>query len=121
MPNAEHSSATQGELAQMPRPTYVKKSRIHGFGVFARQPITRGTYLGRYNGNRTTRDGRYVLWIIQPDGSHVGVNGRNALRFLNHSSRPNAEFIGNELFATRKIEPNEEITIDYGPDWADMN
>ena len=105
----------------MSRPTYVKKSRIHGLGVFARQPIRRGSYLGRYHGNRTSHNGRYVLWVIQNNGSHVGINGRNGLRFLNHSRRPNAEFIGTELFATRQIGPNEEVTIDYGPDWADRN
>jgi len=105
----------------MPRPTYVKKSRIHGFGVFARQPIKRGTYLGRYHGNSTTRNGTYVLWVIQDDGTHVGINGRNGLRFLNHSSCPNAEFVGNELFSIRAIQPDDEITIDYGDDWADTN
>lgn len=103
----------------MSRPTYVKKSRIHGFGVFARRRIQRGTYLGRYHGNSTTRNGRYVLWVIQNDGSHIGINGRNGLRFLNHSRRPNAEFVGNELFATRAIPADEEITIDYGDDWQD--
>jgi SET domain-containing protein len=105
----------------MSRPTYVKKSCIHGFGVFARRPIRRGGYIGRYHGNNTTRNGRYVLWVIQPDGEHLGINGRNGLRFLNHSRRPNAEFVGEELFATRVIHPDEEITIDYGEDWSDTD
>lgn len=105
----------------MSRPTYVKKSPIHGRGVFARRHLGRGTYIGRYHGNTTTRNGRYVLWVLQDDGGHVGINGRNGLRFLNHSRRPNAEFIGNELFATRIIRAHEEITIDYGHDWSDTD
>ncbi len=105
----------------MSRPTYVKKSPIHGLGVFARRSIDRGVYLGRYHGNTTRRNGRYVLWVLQENGDHIGINGRNGLRFLNHSTRPNAEFVGAELFATRAIHSDEEITIDYGPDWADTN
>ncbi|MFQ5599291.1 MAG: SET domain-containing protein [Candidatus Krumholzibacteriia bacterium] len=99
---------------------YVKKSSIHGKGLFARQRIGRREYIGCYRGKVTTRNGRYVLWVLQDDGSVKGVDGRNSLRYLNHSSRPNAEFWGDMLFAVRVIRPHDEITIDYGPSWADV-
>lgn len=102
-------------------PTYIKRSPIHGRGLFARDRIPRGRRIGVYRGPSTTRNGKYVLWVLEHDGSRRGIAGRNALRFLNHSTRPNAEFRGAELFATRLIRPHDEITIDYGPDWADLN
>jgi len=44
----------------------------------------------------------------------MSLPGKNLLRYLNHSSKPHAEFIGFELFAIRDINLDEEITIDYG-------
>ena len=102
----------------MPRRTVVQRSPIHGKGVFARARIRGGVYIGRYVGRRTMRNNRYVLWIDLPDGSTTGIQGRNSLRFVNHSARPNAEFRGDELFSIRSIRPGEEITVHYGPDWA---
>ena len=36
------------------------------------------------------------------------------LRYLNHCSKPNAEFDGPDLYAISDIKPGEEITFDYG-------
>ncbi|UCE01756.1 MAG: SET domain-containing protein [Candidatus Latescibacterota bacterium] len=102
-------------------PTYIKKSRIHGRGLFARLRISRGRFIGTYEGPDASRNSKYVLWVLQHDGTRRGILGRNALRYVNHSSQPNAEFRGADLFAIRIIRPDEEITIDYGPDWADLN
>ena len=33
---------------------------------------------------------------------------------MNHSSSPNGEMDGQDLYAARNIAGNEEITIDYG-------
>jgi len=102
----------------MPVRTIVRRSSIHGKGVFARARIRCGAYIGRYQGRRTTRNNRYVLWMDESDGSQWGIEGRNSLRYVNHSARPNAEFRGDELFSIRSIRPGEEITVHYGPDWA---
>jgi SET domain-containing protein len=59
----------------------------------------------------------HVLWSLNEDGEEIGIEGRNALRFLNHSSDPNSEFIGSELHALRNVQPGAEITIHYGDDW----
>ncbi len=91
---------------------YVDRSPIHGKGLFARQPIARGTYIGRYLGPAAKRNGSHVLWIEDGDG-WVGRRGFNRLRYLNHDARPNAEFDGFDLYARRDIRVDEEITIDY--------
>ena len=103
----------------MRRNIYLMRSSIHGQGVFARRRIARGEYIGTFRGVPTTRDGEYTLWVLQDDDRLQGIRGRNALRFLNHSSRANAEFYGADLHATRGIPMDAEITIDYGEDWRD--
>lgn len=94
--------------------THVGDSPIHGRGLFASAPIRRGDYIGTFKGPDTDTDGAYVLWLTDEDGNHYGRRGMNALRYLNHSDDPNAEFDNYDLYATRDIEPGEEITIDYG-------
>ena len=57
--------------------------------------------------------------IIDEDGRQIGILGKNELRFLNHDSDPNAEFVGLDLYAVSNIQPGREIMIDYGEDWLD--
>ena len=98
--------------------TQVKRSPIHGRGLFAARTIPKGTFLGIYEGERTMRDGCYVLWVENEARDDVyGVRGRNSLRFVNHNANPNAEFDGEELHSLRRIKPGEEITVHYGPEW----
>ena len=47
-------------------------------------------------------------------------DGRGSVIKVNHSRKPNASFYGDELEALRAIRPGEEITHDYGCDWADV-
>jgi uncharacterized protein len=96
-------------------PTCVRRSPIHGKGVFAAQPIEAGQTIGYFEGHAVARDGEHVLWL--DDGSALEVT--NDLRFLNHAAEPNADFDGAslEVWASRPIAPGEEITIHYGEDW----
>jgi hypothetical protein len=89
-------------------------SAIHGNGCFARVRFAPGDHIGTYEGPVARRDGTYVLWVHAPGEEPVGRSGRNLLRYLNHRDDPNAGFDGFELYARRQIEPDEEITIDYG-------
>jgi len=93
---------------------YVKESALHGKGLFAKKEIKSGTYLGHYEGRTTKHNGMHVLWVEEEEGKWVGCDGTNALRFLNHSNKPCAEFDGYELYAIKKIKAKEEITFDYG-------
>lgn len=95
--------------------TYVATSDIHGKGLFARTQIRKDTYLGTYQGPAAKRNGSHVLWVYEEDGEIIGRRGLNKMRYVNHSDNPNAEFDGFDLFATRPILANEEITIDYDP------
>jgi len=95
-------------------------SPIHGRGLFANRRIRLGAYVATFEGERTSQDGMHVLWTLDEDGNEIGIEGRNALRFLNHSSTPNAEFIGDELHALRNIQSGTELTIHYGDDWEQV-
>ncbi len=95
----------------------VRRSRIHGRGIFALTRLRKGQGIGRFEGDPTNVDGTYVLWLVDEDGSESGIRGRNALRFLNHGATPNAEFQGEELYALRNVQPGAEILIDYGEAW----
>jgi SET domain-containing protein len=99
----------------------VKRSVIHGRGVFAERELRRSDWIGTFEGVPTTRDGTHVLWTFEEDGTEHGVRGTSGLRFLNHSSRPNAEFRDLELHALRRIRVEEEITIHYGDAWEDVD
>ena len=57
----------------------------------------------------------HVLWVEgDTEGEWVGYDGTSVLRFVNHSTNPNAELDGQDLYALRPIDKDEEITIDYG-------
>lgn len=97
---------------------YVAPSTIHGLGLFANVPISRGTYIGRYSGTRTKENDTYVLWLEDGDGGMFGIDGDCDLRFANHSSKPNARMDSEgRLFADADIPAGEEITWHYGDEW----
>ena len=95
----------------------VGESPIHGRGLFATHTIADGARIGAYEGPPAEYDSTYVLWVEDDDGVWHGILGENELRYLNHSSRPNAAFEGADLYAMRAIAADEEITIHYGDDW----
>ncbi len=108
----------------------VRRSNVHGLGVFALQPISKGTRIIEYLGERVTHaeaDRRYeskevndshtFLFIV--DGRTVidaGVDGNDA-RFFNHSCEPNCESVVEKrrvyIEALRDVGPGEELTYDY--------
>jgi len=99
---------------------YVDESGIHGKGLFARVAFKKGSYLGTYKGPERTdidNSGPHVLWVETEDGSWLGRDGRNLLRYLNHSRKPCAEFDGFDLYALKTIKPGAELTINYGEEF----
>lgn len=104
----------------------VKRSRIHGRGVFARKPFRKGQCIIEYTGRRRLwadvpdelDDPRMYFfgigdgkWVIDPS-----VDG-NAARFINHSCDPNCEIRETRrrifIHALRGINPGEELFYDY--------
>jgi uncharacterized protein len=108
----------------------VRRSRVHGQGVFALRRIRKGTRLIEYLGQRVSHkeaDRRYQdkderdnhTFLFTVDGRTVidaGVDGNEA-RFFNHSCNPNCESVIEDrrvwIEAIRTIEPGEEMTYDY--------
>lgn len=113
----EEKGCRERERAMLDR-IEVRQSRIHGKGIFARRRLRQGQRIGRFEGDTTTKNGTYVLWLIGEDGSEIGIRGRNALRFLNHGEPPNAEFLDDELYVIRNVQPGAEVLIDYGEGWT---
>ena len=106
--------------------TYLSQSEIEGIGLFAAEPIPRGTLIWKFD---PAYDNQYDLGTIPADASllremieHYGyrpgeapvyiVCGDNA-RFMNHSPDANADDIGELTIARRDIAAGEEITCDY--------
>jgi hypothetical protein len=108
----------------------VRRSNVHGLGVFAAKPIPKGARIIEYVGERVSHgeaDRRYeekdandshtFLFIV--DGKTVidaGVDGNDA-RFFNHSCDPNCESTVEKrrvfIEAIRDIEAGTELTYDY--------
>ena len=121
------------------KPFRVGRSRT-GLGLFATEPIKKGTLIAEYKGRRVTnaqadeleaRGSRY-MYELNSRWTVDGSNRSNLARYANHSCRPNAEsdvIRGKRargrkggmviLRAIRNIKPGDEITYDYGRDYFD--
>ncbi len=106
-----------------------RRSRVHGFGVFALDAINKNTRIIVYAGELVRNDAceereeRYLadgcIWIfrINRTWSRDAAVGGNVARFINHSCRPNCWFEVVErtiwIRASRRIRAGEELTYDY--------
>jgi SET domain-containing protein len=119
--------------APRPLPKIVRKrSKVHGSGVFAAQPITKNTRIIDYagelvrNSESEPRENRYLaegcIWVFRVNRawSRDAAVGGNIARFINHSCTPNCwiEIAGRTIWirASRFITPGEELTYDYMTD-----
>jgi SET domain-containing protein len=108
----------------------LRRSGIHGRGVFARELIPAGTRLIEYTGERITQeegDRRYpwddsvpyhtLLFTVEDDVVVDGGVGGNVSRFINHSCDPNCTSVIEDrriyIESLRDILPGEELTFDY--------
>jgi SET domain-containing protein len=108
-----------------------KRSELHGFGVFAAEPINKNRRIIDYagelipNSRSGRREARYLkegcIWVFRVNRawSRDAAVGGNIARFINHSCRPNC-WIEIErhsktiwIRASRPIAPGEELTYDY--------
>jgi len=116
---------------KQPRLYAIRKSGIHGRGVFAAAKIRRGTTILEYKGQRSSWEEALMRADSDPnDPSHTflfelhdstvidaGIGG-NAARWVNHSCDPNCEAYEEAsglvfIRARRRILPGEELTYDY--------
>ncbi|HKW82904.1 MAG TPA: SET domain-containing protein-lysine N-methyltransferase [Burkholderiaceae bacterium] len=109
----------------------VRRSGVHGKGVFALQPLAKGEpvieYIGeiitwkqalrRHPHNPKDPDHTFYFHIDDERVIDAAVGG-NAARWINHACTPNCEAdeVDGRVFikALRRIEPGEELFYDYG-------
>uniref|UniRef100_Q07RA7 Nuclear protein SET n=1 Tax=Rhodopseudomonas palustris (strain BisA53) TaxID=316055 RepID=Q07RA7_RHOP5 len=101
-----------------------------GLGLFATQPIKKGTKIIRYFGplldcHKEKDDAVENKYLFQLNKRWTidGSIRKNIARYINHSCKPNAESDVNPrkkkivIRAIKNIEPGEEINYDYGTDY----
>ena len=97
-------------MKRLEQQTYVKKSKIHGQGLFARVDIPKYTVIGIISGKPCKRNGFYVLWLSDTQGFKVSCD----LKYINHADNPNACYYDDlTVVALRDIKAHEEITHNY--------
>ena len=101
-------------------PVHVSESARHGRGLFASRDIPADALIVPIKGKPATKDGIYVLWWVNEDGSDEGLRVTNKARFVNHSSKPNAAYYDDGVWSLRAIREGEEITHHYGDGWLDV-
>jgi SET domain-containing protein len=102
-----------------------------GLGLFATRPIKRGAYIATYRGPRLTtkeadrREARGARYMFELNSKWTidGSPRYNVARYINHSCKPNAKPVGRNgkivIVALRQIEPEAEITYDYGKEYLE--
>lgn len=122
---------------RLPAALRLRRSRLHGVGVFARDFIPAGEQLLEYFGERITKaeaerrehrrraraaaGGDGCVYIFELN-RHFDLDGGtipgNPARRFNHSCAPNCEAQSDGrriwIVARRDIAPDEELTYDYG-------
>jgi SET domain-containing protein len=108
----------------------VRKSSIHGRGVFALTDIPKGTRLMEYLGERITHeeaDERYaeehensphtMLFAVDDEVVIDATQRGSSARWINHSCTPNCEAIEEEgrifIETRRSVVSGAELTYDY--------
>jgi len=116
-------------------PTILNKSEIHGFGVFAKEFIPKGSKVWEFN---PTFDIRFTeeefealppstrqeveIHLYQPEPGGLLYYESTMGKYMNHSREANVDF--SEVgagWATRDIQRNEELTCDYRHFMADVS
>lgn len=106
-----------------------RRSKLHGWGVFALEPINKNKRIIDYAGELITnkqsvnREDRYLrkgcIWVFRVNRNYsrdANVDG-NLARFINHSCTPNCwvEVVDKTIWirAARNIRRGEELAYDY--------
>ncbi len=112
----------------------VKRSGIHGRGVYAARRIRKGTRIIEYLGDRITHDeadarydskplddGHTFLFVVDDEVCIDAGVGGNSARYINHKCDANCETIIEDrrvfIEALRTIQPGEELGYDYQLTW----
>jgi SET domain-containing protein len=108
----------------------VRRSEIHGNGVFARRKIDAGERIVEYTGERITSDEsairadagggpvNHTFFFSLADGMVIdGGSGGNDSRYINHACEPNCEAFEEDgqvfIYSQQEIEQGEELNYNY--------
>ncbi|MFM0418365.1 SET domain-containing protein [Paraburkholderia aromaticivorans] len=111
------------------RRVIVRRSPVHGKGVFATRSLAAGERVLEYKGEITAwrnalrrhrREGvpGHTFLFGLSDGRVIdGSRGGNSARWLNHACTPNCETIEDDgrifIYTLRPVDAGEELFIDY--------
>lgn len=135
-PKTMKAQATNGK----PHPTaapaggrriQVRRSGVHGKGVFALRPLKKGEVVIEYKGEvidwqealrrhpHDPKDPDHTFYFHVDEKNVIDAkHGGNAARWINHACAPNCEAdeVDGRIFikALRAIKPGEELFYDYG-------
>jgi SET domain-containing protein len=101
---------------------YVKKSPLHGYGVFAGKNFRKGDVLEQcYTLISRGGDKKLEDYYFDADGKYALLTGFGVI--YNHADEPNADYKINvktriaTIKADKAIRKGEEIFVSYGPAW----
>ena len=107
-------------------PVRLDRSPIHGFGVFATDPIAKGTRVWEFTEGVDYRIPADVVeacpepWLSEllkygyRDSTDEYILCGDAARFMNHSEDPSCDDSGDLYTVTlRDLQPGDELTCDY--------
>lgn len=109
----------------------VRRSGVHGKGVYALRPIAAGETIIEYTGERINwkealrrhphdkNDPHHTFYFSLDSGEVIdALFGGNASRWINHACEPNCEADETDgrvfIKALRDLHPGEELFYDYG-------
>ncbi len=127
---AKKSSARKKTFKTSPEKVEVRKSGVHGKGVYATAAIRKGERIIEYTGEhmpwdaamelppRDPKDPYHTFFFSLDDGDVIDASrGGNDSRWINHSCDPNCETTEEQcrifVYAKRAIRPGEELFYDY--------
>jgi SET domain-containing protein len=133
MPQAAPKSSPRAKVKATGggRRIQVRRSGVHGRGVYATAPIAAGEIIIEYSGERISWDEamdrhphdpaqpNHTFYFSLDDGNVIDGNVQgNSSRWINHACDPNCETdeIDGRVFvkALRDLFPGEELFYDYG-------
>jgi len=109
---------------------YKIKRSSAGLGLFADEPIKRGTWVIEYVGKiivgkKEVEDYPENKYLFKTSKVRMidGSARSNTARYINHSCKPNCEveIFGGRVFikAIKRIEAGDELNYDYGEEYFD--
>ena len=110
----------------------IRKCR-YGLGLFAKQTMRSGTFIGEYTGYLQHGNGDEYSWDYPeipgfPELEISALNAGNEMRFINHNHKPNcvAEHFPIDgiyiiiILSSKYIKPGQQLFLDYGDEyWLD--